>query len=164
MLNICEVKQSTEMEYTVANGSYFGRSSTMCTPLHIIYPLPAPVASDHFGGSSYTPSPPISSPPLHNDSNSQEQDQPFTLMQMNGRKVLGPPEDWQGPPPSSACELFVRRIPRNIDEQRLIQPFLRFGQIYEMRLPMDFNQVKNLKSIHIFRCVVNMLHTYIHIF
>ncbi|XP_054087535.1 uncharacterized protein LOC105217696 isoform X2 [Zeugodacus cucurbitae] len=61
-------------------------------------------------------------------------------MQMNGRKVLGPPEGWQGPPPSSACELFVRRIPRNIDEQHLIQPFLRFGQIYEMRLPMDFNQ------------------------
>ncbi|XP_050332437.1 uncharacterized protein LOC126760664 [Bactrocera neohumeralis] len=128
------------MEYTVANGSYFGSSETMCTPLHIIYPLPTPVASDNFDGSNYTPLPPISSPPLRNDANYQRQYQPFSLMQMNGRKVLGPPEDWQGSPPSSACELFVRRIPRNIDEQRLIQPFLRFGQIYEMRLPMDFNQ------------------------
>lgn len=139
------MKQFTEMDYTAAKGTYFGRSPTVYTPLHFIYPLPAPVASEHVGGGNYAPSPPISSPHSNNDTNYQQQDQQFTLMQMNGRKVLGPPEGWKGPPPSSACELFVRRIPRNIDEQRLIQPFLRFGQIYEMRLPMDFNQVEILK-------------------
>lgn len=62
------------------------------------------------------------------------------LMQINGRKVLGPPEDWVGPPPSSACELFIRRIPKDLNENKLLSPFLRFGQIYEFRLPLDFNQ------------------------
>lgn len=62
------------------------------------------------------------------------------LMQINGRKVLGPPEDWVGPPPSSVCELFVRRIPKDLNENKLLAPFLRFGQIYEFRLPLDFNQ------------------------
>lgn len=62
------------------------------------------------------------------------------LMQINGRKVLGPPEDWVGPPPSSACELFVRRIPKDLNENKLLSPFLRFGQVYEFRLPLDFNQ------------------------
>uniref|UniRef100_A0A1B0BIV7 RRM domain-containing protein n=1 Tax=Glossina palpalis gambiensis TaxID=67801 RepID=A0A1B0BIV7_9MUSC len=62
------------------------------------------------------------------------------LVQMNGRKVLGPPENWMGPPPTSACELFVRRIPKNLNEHKLLAPFLRFGRIYELRLPMDFNQ------------------------
>ena len=63
-----------------------------------------------------------------------------SLMQMNGRKVLGPPPNWHGPVPTAACELFVRRIPKDLNEQKLIQPFLRFGDIYEIRLPMDFNQ------------------------
>lgn len=45
-----------------------------------------------------------------------------------------------GPPPTHACELYVRRIPKDLNEQKLIQAFLRFGQIYEIRLPMDFNQ------------------------
>ncbi|XP_075157419.1 uncharacterized protein LOC142230665 [Haematobia irritans] len=62
------------------------------------------------------------------------------LMHMNGRKVLGPPEDWIGPAPNSVCELFVRRIPREFNEQKLLGAFLRFGKIYEIRLPMDFNQ------------------------
>ncbi|KAM7348594.1 uncharacterized protein ACRADG_007868 [Cochliomyia hominivorax] len=62
------------------------------------------------------------------------------LMQINGRKVLGPPEDWLGPPPPSVCELFVRRIPKDLNENKLLAPFLRFGQIYEFRLPLDFNQ------------------------
>lgn len=62
------------------------------------------------------------------------------LMQINGRKVLGPPEDWVGPPPTSVCELFVRRIPKDLHETKLLSQFLRFGRIYEMRLPMDFNQ------------------------
>ncbi|XP_013114747.2 uncharacterized protein LOC106092425 [Stomoxys calcitrans] len=62
------------------------------------------------------------------------------LVHMNGRKVLGPPEDWVGPPPNSVCELYVRRIPRDINEHQLLGPFLRFGKIYEIRLPMDFNQ------------------------
>ncbi|XP_073835586.1 uncharacterized protein [Musca autumnalis] len=70
----------------------------------------------------------------------QQQAPNLELMHMNGRKVLGPPEDWVGPPPSSVCELFVRRIPRDLEEHKLLAPFLRFGRIYEIRLPMDFNQ------------------------
>ncbi|XP_061396897.1 uncharacterized protein LOC133332513 [Musca vetustissima] len=84
-----------------------------------------------------------SSPTSSGESPPQQWQQPgptVELMHMNGRKVLGPPEDWVGPPPSSVCELFVRRIPRDLNEHKLLAPFLRFGRIYEIRLPMDFNQ------------------------
>ncbi|XP_036318082.1 uncharacterized protein LOC118733024 [Rhagoletis pomonella] len=130
------------MEYTSGNSVNQNMCATMCTPLHFAYPLSSPISSDGASGSNFTPSPPqssVSSPQLQRSGNCQQMQQ-FTLMQMNGRKVLGPPEGWHGPPPSSACELFVRRIPRDLNEQKLIQPFLRFGRIYEIRLPMDFNQ------------------------
>ncbi|XP_053948398.1 uncharacterized protein LOC128856952 [Anastrepha ludens] len=127
------------MEYTTGNGVNQLSSATMCTPLHFAHPLSSPTSSsESASGSNFTPSPPqrmLSSPQLQ-----RQQQQQFTIMQMNGRKVLGPPEGWQGPPPPSTCELFVRRIPRDLNEQKLVQPFLRFGRIYEIRLPMDFNQ------------------------
>ncbi|XP_067635315.1 uncharacterized protein [Eurosta solidaginis] len=128
------------MAYTIANVANQHMYTTMCTPLHFTYPLSSPVPSSDCGSTStVTPSPPQSSISTSPHANNTQQQQ-ITLMQMNGRKVLGPPEGWQGPPPSSTCELFVRRIPRDLNEQNLIQPFLRFGRIYEIRLPMDFNQ------------------------
>ncbi|XP_055912939.1 uncharacterized protein LOC129946692 [Eupeodes corollae] len=64
----------------------------------------------------------------------------YSLIQTNGRKVYGPPEDWVGPPPSSACELYIRRIPKTISEQKILEPFLKFGKIYQFRVPIDFVQ------------------------
>ena len=68
----------------------------------------------------------------------------------------GPPEGWQGAPPSrgeqkegsevsvkifhvSGCEVYVTRIPRDCFEQELLPVFSRAGEIYEMRLMMDHN-------------------------
>ena len=69
---------------------------------------------------------------------------------------LGPPEGWQGGPPSrgqsqaaeklsvtifvcAGCEVYVTRIPRDCFEQELLPVFSRAGEIYEMRLMMDHN-------------------------
>ena len=51
----------------------------------------------------------------------------------------GPPEGWQGGPPSRGCEVYVTRIPRDCFEQELLPVFSRAGEIYEMRLMMDHN-------------------------
>ena len=54
-------------------------------------------------------------------------------------QYLGPPEGWQGGPPSRGCEVYVTRIPRDCFEQELLPVFSRAGEIYEMRLMMDHN-------------------------
>ncbi|XP_055843460.1 uncharacterized protein LOC129910207 [Episyrphus balteatus] len=66
--------------------------------------------------------------------------QMYSLIQTNGRKVYGPPDDWVGPAPSSACELYIRRIPKTTSEHKILEPFLRFGKIYQFRVPIDFVQ------------------------
>ena len=53
--------------------------------------------------------------------------------------LSGPPEGWQGGPPSRGCEVYVTRIPRDCFEQELMPVFSRAGEIYEMRLMMDHN-------------------------
>lgn len=53
--------------------------------------------------------------------------------------MLGPPANWEGPPPSNLCELFVRKIPRYLTEDDILPHLLRFGEIYEFRLMMEFN-------------------------
>lgn len=62
------------------------------------------------------------------------------IIQINGRKELVPPDNWIGPPPSSACELFIKRIPKDLNEHALLRQLARFGRIYDFRLPIDFNQ------------------------
>ncbi|XP_076293320.1 uncharacterized protein LOC143215246 [Lasioglossum baleicum] len=66
-------------------------------------------------------------------------DSELTLTQVNGQRKLGPPSKWVGPPPSPKCEIFVGSIPRNYYEPEIVKIFSSVGQIYELRLMMDFS-------------------------
>lgn len=62
------------------------------------------------------------------------------IVQKNGqRKLGGPPPGWTGSPPGAACEVFVGRIPRTVYEDVLYPIFSQVGEIYEMRLMMNFS-------------------------
>ncbi|XP_070532793.1 APOBEC1 complementation factor-like isoform X3 [Ptychodera flava] len=64
----------------------------------------------------------------------------FNIIQENGqRKYGGPPPGWKGVPPGRGCEIFVGKIPRDLFEDELVPVFQSLGEIYEMRLMMDFS-------------------------
>ena len=53
--------------------------------------------------------------------------------------IVGPPPNWQGPPPTKGTEIFVGKIPREMFEWELVPIFEMCGFIYELRLMMDFS-------------------------
>jgi RNA recognition motif-containing protein len=64
----------------------------------------------------------------------------YQLVQINGQRLYGgPPPNWKGPPPTPDSEVFVGNIPRDCFEDELVPIFEKVGQIYEMRLMMDFS-------------------------
>ncbi|XP_017794600.1 PREDICTED: probable RNA-binding protein 46 [Habropoda laboriosa] len=66
-------------------------------------------------------------------------DSQLTLTQVNGQRKLGPPPGWTGPPPGPKCEIFVGSIPRNYYEPEIVLIFSSVGNIYELRLMMEFS-------------------------
>jgi len=64
----------------------------------------------------------------------------YQLIQINGQRLYGgPPPNWKGPQPPRGSEIFVGKIPRNCFEDEIVPVFEKIGQIYEMRLMMDFS-------------------------
>ncbi|XP_033751345.1 RNA-binding protein 47-like isoform X4 [Pecten maximus] len=63
----------------------------------------------------------------------------YPMMQENGQRKYGPPPKWEGPSPSRGCEVFVGKIPRDCYEDELVPVFEKIGNIYELRLMMDFS-------------------------
>lgn len=64
----------------------------------------------------------------------------YEMGQENGqRKYGGPPPNWEGPPPPKGCEIFIGKIPRDCFEDELVPVFETIGEIYELRLMMDFS-------------------------
>jgi len=64
----------------------------------------------------------------------------YNIVQRNGQRIYGPPPGWGNrEQPSKGCEVFVGRVPRDIFEPELVPVFERVGQIYELRLMMDFS-------------------------
>ena len=61
---------------------------------------------------------------------------PFPTLQI---VLVGPPPNWQGPPPCKGTEIFVGKIPREMFEWELVPIFEMCGFIYELRLMMDFS-------------------------
>ena len=61
---------------------------------------------------------------------------PFLTLQI---VIVGPPPNWQGPPPTKGTEIFVGKIPREMFEWELVPIFEMCGFIYELRLMMDFS-------------------------
>ncbi|XP_061437161.1 RNA-binding protein 47-like [Lethenteron reissneri] len=58
----------------------------------------------------------------------------YNVVQENGQRKLGPPPDWQGPPPARGCEVFVARIPRDLYEDELVPVLEAVGRLYQLRL------------------------------
>ena len=52
---------------------------------------------------------------------------------------MGPPPNYVGEVPSKGCEVFVGKIPRDLFEDEIFPVFEQIGQIYELRLMMDFD-------------------------
>ncbi|XP_034934502.1 GATA zinc finger domain-containing protein 14-like [Chelonus insularis] len=63
----------------------------------------------------------------------------FPITQVNGQRKLGPPPNWTGPPPDPESEVFVGKIPRDLYEDEIFPVFVKMGEIYEIRLMMDFS-------------------------
>jgi RNA recognition motif-containing protein len=64
----------------------------------------------------------------------------YQLVQKSGqRHYRGAPLNWDGQKPPKRSEIYVGNIPRLCFEDELVPVFERVGQIYEMRLMMDFS-------------------------
>ncbi|KAM7451805.1 RNA-binding protein 47 [Porites harrisoni] len=63
----------------------------------------------------------------------------YPIRQFNGQRRYGPPPNWNAPPPPRGCEVFVGKVPRDLYEDELVPVFEALGEIYEVRLMMDFN-------------------------
>ncbi|XP_045069843.1 RNA-binding protein 47 isoform X5 [Coregonus clupeaformis] len=63
----------------------------------------------------------------------------YSMVQENGQRKYGPPPGWDSASPPRGCEIFVGKIPRDVYEDELVPVFESVGQIYEMRLMMDFD-------------------------
>ncbi|CAF0745689.1 unnamed protein product [Adineta steineri] len=68
-------------------------------------------------------------------------DNGYPVRQENGQRKTGPPPNWPTTchPPGRGCEVFIGKLPRDCFESELFPLFERCGQIYEMRLMMDFS-------------------------
>ncbi|GLH06476.1 Sex-lethal homolog, partial [Gryllus bimaculatus] len=91
----------------------------------------------------------------------------YRILQVNGqRRYGGPPPQWSGPPPPKDSEVFVGKIPRNCFEDELVPVFSRVGQIYELRLMMDFSGTNRGYAFVMYTCpeeaekAVNELNNY----
>lgn len=64
----------------------------------------------------------------------------MSIVQRNGQRIYGgPPPDWKGPAPEKGCEVFCGKVPRDCFEDELVPIFMKVGEIYELRLMMDFS-------------------------
>lgn len=63
----------------------------------------------------------------------------YAMIQENGQRKFGPPPNWMGQTPPRGTEIFVGKIPRDCYEDELVPVFERAGQLYELRLMMDFS-------------------------
>ncbi|XP_054708036.1 probable RNA-binding protein 46, partial [Uloborus diversus] len=61
----------------------------------------------------------------------------YNIIQENGQRKYRPPM-WLGPPPPKGSEIFIGKLPRDVFEDELVPLCEQFGQIYELRLMIDF--------------------------
>lgn len=59
-------------------------------------------------------------------------------IRINGRKIIGPPLNWEGEAPSTENELFLKRIPKDMNDMELLRLFQQFGPVYNLRIMVDF--------------------------
>lgn len=52
----------------------------------------------------------------------------YPMVQFNGQRRTGPPNDWEGPVPGQGCEIFIGKIPRDLYEDELFPLLMKFGK------------------------------------
>lgn len=62
----------------------------------------------------------------------------YRMEQFNGQRKYWNPQ-WNKAHPPRGCEVFVGKIPRDCYEDELVPVFEKIGEIYELRLMMDFS-------------------------
>ena len=92
--------------------------------------------STTYGGSNSSPSSVCS----YNAAEDYFHKEPVQFIRINGRKVYKPRNANSDDeiPPVNSCEIYVKHIPRDIDDEQLISLFSRFGTIWEFRIMVDF--------------------------
>ncbi|XP_075061476.1 dead end protein homolog 1 [Mixophyes fleayi] len=64
----------------------------------------------------------------------------ISLVQVNGqRKYGGPPPGWVGGAPTYGSEVYIRNLPQEIYEDKIIPLLQSAGKLYEFRLMMTFS-------------------------
>jgi len=64
----------------------------------------------------------------------------YEIVQKHGQRIYGgPPPGWTGPQPDKGTEVYCYRIPRDCFEDELVPVFSSVGQIYELRLMIEFS-------------------------
>ncbi|XP_075915605.1 dead end protein homolog 1-like [Petromyzon marinus] len=63
----------------------------------------------------------------------------YNIVQENGQRKIGPPPDWQGPPPARGYEVFLGRIPRDLYEDELVPVLETVGKLYQLCLMMEIS-------------------------
>jgi len=64
----------------------------------------------------------------------------YEILQKHGQRIYGgPPPGWTGPQPDKGTEVYCYRIPRDCFEDELVPVFASVGQIYELRLMIEFS-------------------------
>ena len=63
----------------------------------------------------------------------------YAHTQINGQRLYGPPNGYNGPKPPRGSELFCGRLPRDIFEDVLVPVFEQIAPLYQLRLMMDFS-------------------------
>jgi RNA recognition motif-containing protein len=63
----------------------------------------------------------------------------YNLFKENGQRKFCAPPEWELPIPPRGSEVFIGKLPRDVYEDELVPLFERCGQIYELRLMMDFS-------------------------
>jgi len=64
----------------------------------------------------------------------------YDIVQKHGQRIYGgPPPNWTGSQPDKGTEVYCYRIPRDCFEDELVPVFSSVGQIYELRLMIEFS-------------------------
>jgi len=64
----------------------------------------------------------------------------YDIVQKHGQRIYGgPPPNWTGPQPDKGTEVYCYRIPRDCFEDELVPVFSSVGNIYELRLMIEFS-------------------------
>jgi len=75
----------------------------------------------------------------------------YRMQQFNGQRKFWNP-NWDKSIPPRGCEVFVGKIPRDLYEDELVPVFEEIGQIYELRLMMDFSGYNRGYAFVCFTC------------